>query len=91
MNWVERKWLGWGLVLSAVLGVLLWLADQLKLSAGVVNGFLLITSIVAYAVIGMACRTTQPEEYYVAGRRIPAITNGMATAADWMSAASSSA
>ncbi len=88
MNWIERKWLGWGLVLSAVLGVLLWLADQLKLSAGVVNGFLLITSIVAYAVIGMACRTTQPEEYYVAGRRIPAITNGMATAADWMSAAS---
>ena len=28
-------------------------------------------------------------EYYVAGRRIPAVYNGMATAADWMSAASS--
>jgi cation/acetate symporter len=27
-------------------------------------------------------------EYYVAGRRVPAIYNGMATGADWMSAAS---
>jgi cation/acetate symporter len=43
---------------------------------------------VGYAVIGMVCRTTQPDEYYVAGRRIPGWTNGMATAADWMSAAS---
>ncbi|NBQ86836.1 MAG: cation acetate symporter [Betaproteobacteria bacterium] len=29
-----------------------------------------------------------PEEYYVAGRRVPAFFNGMACAADWMSAAS---
>ena len=34
------------------------------------------------------CRTTDAAEYYVAGRRVPAIYNGMATAADWMSAAS---
>jgi hypothetical protein len=27
-------------------------------------------------------------EYYVAGRRVPAMFNGMATGADWMSAAS---
>src|SRR5690606_37306333 len=27
-------------------------------------------------------------EYYVAGRRVPAVFNGMATGADWMSAAS---
>ena len=27
-------------------------------------------------------------EYYVAGRRVPAFFNGMATGADWMSAAS---
>jgi cation/acetate symporter len=30
----------------------------------------------------------RPEEFYVAGRRIPPMYNGMATAADWMSAAS---
>jgi cation/acetate symporter len=34
------------------------------------------------------CRTTDEAEYYVAGRRVPAMYNGMATAADWMSAAS---
>ena len=33
-------------------------------------------------------RTAQVSEYYVAGRRVPAFYNGMATGADWMSAAS---
>ena len=33
-------------------------------------------------------RTTDAAEYYVAGRRVPAFYNGMATGADWMSAAS---
>jgi cation/acetate symporter len=41
-----------------------------------------------YAAIGIWGRTTDPEEYYVAGRRIPPFYNGMAAAADWMSAAS---
>ncbi len=33
-------------------------------------------------------RTTDVAEYYVAGRRVPSFFNGMATGADWMSAAS---
>ena len=33
-------------------------------------------------------RTADVSEYYVAGRRVPALFNGMATGADWMSAAS---
>ena len=33
-------------------------------------------------------RTADAAEYYVAGRRVPAFFNGMATGADWMSAAS---
>src|SRR5690606_29776567 len=37
---------------------------------------------------GVISRTAQVSEYYVAGRRVPAFYNGMATAADWMSAAS---
>lgn len=41
-----------------------------------------------YAGIGVYGRTTDPEEYYVAGRGIPPMYNGMAAAADWMSAAS---
>jgi cation/acetate symporter len=44
--------------------------------------------VMMYAGIGIYGRTTDPEEYYVAGRRIPAMYNGMAAAADWMSAAS---
>ena len=52
-------------------------------------GFLfLVGPIVFYAGIGILSRTTDPAEYYVAGRRVPAIYNGMATGADWMSAAS---
>ncbi len=88
MSLSVRRWVPLGLILATVLAALLWLADLLRLPAAVVQGFLLISSIVAYAVIGMVCRTTQSEEYYVAGRRIPAMSNGMATAADWMSAAS---
>ena len=49
--------------------------------------FLFLT-IVLYATIGVLARTSNVSEYYVAGRRIPAGFNGMATGADWMSAAS---
>lgn len=47
----------------------------------------LVATVAVYATIGLACRTADEEEYYVAGRRVPALYNGMATAADWMSAA----
>ena len=49
--------------------------------------FLFLT-IILYATIGIMARTSNVAEYYVAGRRIPAVFNGMATGADWMSAAS---
>jgi cation/acetate symporter len=49
--------------------------------------FMFVT-IVLYAGIGILSRTSDVSEYYVAGRRVPAFFNGMATAADWMSAAS---
>src|SRR5687768_13197335 len=48
----------------------------------------LLSTVVLYACIGIISRTTDASEYYVAGRRVPAVYNGMATAADWMSAAS---
>lgn len=50
-------------------------------------GFLVFT-VSMYALIGVFSRTTDVSEYYVAGRRVPAFFNGMATGADWMSAAS---
>jgi cation/acetate symporter len=45
-------------------------------------------TIALYAGIGILSRTSDVDEYYVAGRRVPAVYNGMATGADWMSAAS---
>ena len=48
----------------------------------------LFFTITMYAAIGIASRTSDVSEYYVAGRRVPAFFNGMATGADWMSAAS---
>jgi cation/acetate symporter len=62
-------------------------------SAGVISNqgigylFLLLT-LAMYAGIGIMSRTKHLDEYYVAGRNVPAIANGMATGADWMSAAS---
>jgi cation/acetate symporter len=49
--------------------------------------FLLLT-LMLYAVIGILNFTKRLDEYYVAGRKVPAFFNGMATGADWMSAAS---
>ena len=48
----------------------------------------MVATIALYAVIGVVSRTSNVSEYYVAGRRVPALFNGMATAADWISAAS---
>jgi cation/acetate symporter len=45
-------------------------------------------TILVYAFIGVISRTSEVGEYYVAGRKVPAFYNGMATGADWMSGAS---
>ena len=45
-------------------------------------------TVLLYAGIGFMSKTADVSEYYVAGRRVPALFNGMATGADWMSAAS---
>jgi cation/acetate symporter len=52
-------------------------------------GYLFIfLTLGVYALIGWLARTAEVNEYYVAGRVVPAFYNGMATGADWMSAAS---
>ena len=64
------------------------LLEQWGLSREWIGFVFLFATIGLYAGIGVMSRTTDPAEYYVAGRRVPAIYNGMATGADWMSAAS---
>jgi cation/acetate symporter len=61
--------------------------EQLGLPKRAIGVIFLLSTIVMYACIGIVCRTTDPAEYYVAGRRVPALYNGMATAGDWISAA----
>ncbi|HZY19365.1 MAG TPA: VC_2705 family sodium/solute symporter [Ramlibacter sp.] len=73
--------------LCSVLLLLGW-AEQRGLGRQWLGPLLLFATVMVYAAIGIWGRTTVPVEYYVAGRRIPPLYNGMATAADWMSAAS---
>jgi cation/acetate symporter len=64
-----------------------WLERQ-GLSKTWIGFAFLAGTVGVYAVIGVLCRTTDADEYFVAGRRVPAFFNGMACGADWMSAAS---
>ena len=51
--------------------------------------FLLVgLTFALYIGIAIATRVKSTSGFYVAGRGVPALANGMATAADWMSAAS---
>ncbi|MCW3489847.1 sodium:solute symporter family protein [Dethiobacter alkaliphilus] len=45
-------------------------------------------TVLLYAVVGVLSSARKVADYYVAGRDIPALYNGMAGAANWMSAAS---
>ena len=84
---LHRLLAGYVLGLVSVLLLLAW-AEQQGLSRFWLGPIFIFASVMAYAFIGITRRTSDPEEYYVAGRRIPAMYNGMAAAADWMSAAS---
>src|SRR6266700_79754 len=64
------------------------LAEQMGMSRAWIGYWFLFATIGLYAGIGWMTRTTDVAEYYVAGRRVPSFFNGMATGADWMSAAS---
>ncbi|HSI53781.1 MAG TPA: sodium:solute symporter family protein, partial [Ramlibacter sp.] len=68
--------------------IVLAILEQFGLKREWIGFIFLMATIGLYAGIGIMSRTTDAAEYYVAGRRVPAVYNGMATGADWMSAAS---
>ncbi len=68
--------------------IVLAILEQMGLTRQWIGLIFLLATIGLYAGIGIMSRTTDAAEYYVAGRRVPAVYNGMATGADWMSAAS---
>ncbi|PWB66649.1 MAG: cation acetate symporter [Betaproteobacteria bacterium] len=68
--------------------VLLAIGEKMGMPNKWIGYCFLVFTILLYAGIGIMSRTLEVAEYYVAGRRVPAFFNGMATGADWMSAAS---
>jgi cation/acetate symporter len=68
--------------------IVLAILEQMGVPNKVLGYLFLIATIGLYAGIGIMSKTADVSEYYVAGRRVPALFNGMATGADWMSAAS---
>lgn len=89
----ERKRLllifaSFGLGFLALIGVVGVLEALYSIPPAVIGWLFLFVTVAVYAVIGLRARTSQVDEYYVAGRRVPAPFNGLAIGADWMSAAS---
>ena len=80
-----------GLYTVSFLGVtvLIGIAEvAFGLSNAWIGWIFMALSLGIYIVIGIITRTSNPDQYYVAGRGVPSVFNGMATGSDWMSAAS---
>jgi cation/acetate symporter len=84
LNKVYGWYTGGFFIFVTVLAIL----EQMGMSRGAIGLVFLLATVALYAGIGVMSRTNNAAEYYVAGRRVPAVYNGMATGADWMSAAS---
>lgn len=81
---VYAMYTGGFLVFVALMAIL----EQMGVGADTIGILFVAFTVVIYALIGWLSRTMQVDAYYVAGREVPAVYNGMATAADWMSGAS---
>ena len=68
--------------------IIMAIAEQMGMSAKAIGICFVAFTVAIYAIIGYLSRTAQADAYYVAGRQVPTVFNGMATAADWMSGAS---
>jgi cation/acetate symporter len=80
-----------GLYTICFLGVtvLIGIGERMGLFSNQMIGWIFMAlSLAIYVIIGVLTRTSNPDQYYVAGRGVPSIYNGMATGSDWMSAAS---
>lgn len=68
--------------------IMIAVLEQVGVPNKILGYLFVFFTLAVYAIIGVLSRTAQVSEYYVAGRSVPAFYNGMATGADWMSAAS---
>jgi len=72
----------------AIFVIAMAILEQIGLPPKYILWAYMALTIFVYAFIGILSRTSEISEYYVAGRVVPPIYNGMATGADWMSGAS---
>lgn len=84
-NKIDGAFLLFGAGLAAIV-LLLAMLGAIGLPDRVVGPLLIGFTLLAFAMIGLANRTMHAGEFFVAGRKIPAVYNGMATAAGWISA-----
>ena len=80
----------YGLYTMGFLGfvILMAILEAVGVSNTIIGWLFVAFTVLIYALIGVLSRTMDSGQYYVAGREVPAVFNGMATAADWMSGAS---
>jgi cation/acetate symporter len=80
----------YGIYTGGFLGfiILMAIGEQAGMTSKAIGICFVAFTVSIYAIIGYLSRTLQLDAYYVAGRQVPTVFNGMATAADWMSGAS---
>ena len=89
-NFIDNLPKVYGIYTGGFIGfiILMAIGEQMGMSAKAIGICFVGFTIFIYALIGWLSRTAQASNYYVAGRTVPTVFNGMATAADWMSGAS---
>ncbi|GAA0579194.1 sodium:solute symporter family protein [Caenispirillum bisanense] len=89
-NFVDNLGKIYGIYTGGFIGFVIFLAvlEQVGVPNRIIGYAFVFLTIAVYAAIGIMSRTAQVSEYYVAGRQVPAVYNGMATGSDWMSGAS---
>jgi cation/acetate symporter len=89
-NFIDNLPKVYGIYTGGFIGfiILMAIGEQMGMTAKAIGVAFVAFTIFIYALIGYLSRTAQADAYYVAGRQVPTVFNGMATAADWMSGAS---
>ena len=89
-NFIDNLPRVYGIYTGGFIGfiIIMAIAEQMGMGAKAIGVAFVAFTIFIYALIGWLSRTAQADAYYVAGRQVPTVFNGMATAADWMSGAS---
>jgi cation/acetate symporter len=76
-----------GVGFTLIVLVLAWL-EQRGLSQRWIGYTFLFLTLLVFSMVGLFTRTSDVAEYFVAGRRVPAVYSGMSSGTDWLSAAS---